>query len=141
MLTQTNKVSMRTIGEEGFGRGNLDALDEVVASDYREHFPTLPGWPTGLAGLKQFITLTRNAFPDLHYSVEDMIVEGEKVVARCRATGTQTGPFLMLPPTGNQATWTEIHIGRFVDGKLVEHWANHDQLGMLQQLGAVPAMG
>jgi predicted ester cyclase len=104
MSTQANTMSMRTIAEEGFQRGNLDALDEVVASDYVEHFPVPPGWPAGLAGLKQFITLTRNAFPDLHYTIEDMIAEGEKVVVRCRATGTQTGPFLMLPPTGKRAS-------------------------------------
>jgi predicted ester cyclase len=141
MSTQSNKLSARTIAEEGFQRGNLDALDVVVTSDYVEHFPVPPGWPAGLAGLKAFITLTHNAFPDFQYTIKDMIAEDDKVVLRCRATGTQTGPFLMLPPTGKQATWTEIHIGRFVDGKLVEHWANHDQLGMLQQLDAVPPMG
>ena len=141
MSTQSNKLSARAIAEEGFQRGNLDALDEVVASDYVEHFPVPPGWPAGLAGLKAFITLTRNAFPDLQYTIEDIVAEGDKVVLRCKATGTQTGPFLMLSPTGKQATWTEIHIGRYVDGILVEHWANQDQLGMLQQLGAVPTMG
>jgi len=141
MSTQSNKISARAIAEEGFQSGNLDALDEVVAMDYVEHFPVPPGWPAGLAGLKAFITLTRNAFPDLQYTIEDMFAEDDKVVLRCRATGTQTGPFLMFSPTGKQATWTEIHIGRYVDGKLVEHWANQDQLGMLQQLGAVPTMG
>ena len=141
MSTQANKVSLCTIAEEGVQRGNLDALDEVVASDYVEHFPVPPGWPSGLAGLKQFIEVTRAAFPDLQYAIEDLVVEDDKVVARITASGTQTGSFMMLPATGKRATWTEIHIARFAGGKMVEHWANHDLLGMLQQLGAIPAMG
>lgn len=85
MSTQTNKGSLRTIAEEGFQKGNLDALDKVVASDYIEHFPVPPGWPAGLAGLKQFITLTRNAFPDLHYTVEDMIADSRGCSRFCHA--------------------------------------------------------
>lgn len=141
MSTQTNKSSMRTIGEEGFHKGNISILDEVVANDYVEHFPVPPGWPAGLEGLKQFIALTRSAFPDLQYTIEDVIAEDDLVAARCTATGTQTGPLMMIPATGKQATWTETHIARFVDGKMVEHWACHDQLGMLQQLGVIPPMG
>lgn len=72
------------------------------------------------------------------YTVEDMIAEGDKVAARATASGTHQGDFLGIPPTGKHATWSEIHIGRVVDGKFVEHWANSDQLGLLQQLGVVP---
>jgi len=140
MSTQANKTSMRAIAEEAFQQGNTRVLDEVVAVDYVEHFPVPPGWPAGLAGLKQFIEVTRAAFPDLQYVVEDLVAEDDKVVARITASGTQTGPFMMLPPTGRRATWTEIHIARFAGGKMVEHWASHDQLGMLQQLGAIPSI-
>jgi predicted ester cyclase len=81
--------------------------------------------------------MLRGAFPDLHLTVEDVVAEGEKVVVRTTARGTMKGDFLGMKPTGKTATWTEIHIGRYAGGKVAEHWATIDQLGMLQQLGLV----
>lgn len=129
---------MRAIPEQIFNEGNLDAADRLFAADYIEHVPILPGLPPGVAGLKVFATALRNAFPDLQYTVEDLIAEGDKVAVRASMRGTHKGEFMSIPPTGKQATWTEIHLCRFADGKVVEHWANGDQLGMLQQLGVVP---
>ena len=141
MSTEQNRVNFRRIPEEIFNQGNLAVADELFAADYIEHVPLFPNWPSGLAGFKQFVTVLRAAFPDFHYTVEDAIAEGDKVVGRITAHGTHKGEFMGIPPTGKQATWTEIHIGRFAGGKLVEHWANLDQLGMLQQLGVVPTPG
>ena len=83
--------------------------------------------------------MLRTAFPDLHYDTEELIAEDDKVVARTTMRGTHTGPFLGIPPTGRRFEQQQIHILRFVDGKAVEHRAVRDDLGMLQQLGVIPA--
>ncbi len=141
MSTEANKAAMRRIPAEVYNQGKLDVADEVLATDYTEHVPLPPGWPSGIAGLKQYVTMLRSAFPDFQYTVEDELAEGDKVVFRLTAQGTQLGEFMGIPPTGKRATWTEMHICRVADGKLVEHWANLDQLGLLQQLGVIPQPG
>lgn len=140
MSTEQNKATMRAIPEQIFNLGNIDAADRLFAANYIEHVPVIPGLPPGVAGLKVYVTAVRSAFPDLRLTVEDLVAEGDRVVMRASVTGTHKGELMGIPPTGKQATWTEIHICRFADGKVVEHWANSDQLGMLQQLGAIPAM-
>lgn len=140
MSTEQNKVIVRRIPLEVFNQGNLAVADQVMAPDYREHV-TAPGIPNNLDGFKQFVTALRAAFPDFQYTIEDEIAEGDTVVERLTARGTQQGAFLGIPATGKQATWSEIHLARIVGGKMVEHWANLDQLGMLQQLGIIPVPG
>jgi predicted ester cyclase len=93
------------------------------------------------AKVKQSIVALKTAFPDLRYTVEDAIACGDQIVHRLSATGTMKGDFMGIPATGKRASWTEIHIGRSVEGRLTEHWAVVDQLGMLVQLGVVPAPG
>jgi predicted ester cyclase len=137
-MLEENKAIVRRIPEELYNEGRLAVADEVIAPDYVEHFPLPLGWPSGLDGLRQFVTVLRAAFPDFRYTIEDEIAEGDMVVIRLTASGTHRGEFMGIPPTGNRATWTEIHVCRIADGKLVEHWANLDQLGMMQQLGVVP---
>jgi hypothetical protein len=83
----------------------------------------------------------RSAFPDFKYTIEQEIAEGDMVVHRLTGRGTMQGEFLGMPATGKQATWQEIHIGRFEDGKIADHWAVVDQVDMLQQLGLMPAPG
>jgi predicted ester cyclase len=140
MSTEENKARMNRIPLEVFNEGKLGVIDEVMAADYVEHLPT-PGFPSGIAGLKQFVTAVRVAFPDFKYTVDESIAEGDKVVQRVTARGTMKGAFAGMAATGKQATWTEIHISRLAGGKLVEHWATVDQLGMLQQLGVIPTPG
>jgi steroid delta-isomerase-like uncharacterized protein len=141
MSAEENKAAMRRIPLEAFNEGNLDVADALFTADYIEHLPLPPGWPTGIAGFKQFVTSLRAAFPDFQYTVEDEIAEGDKVVLRLTAQGTHLGELFGIPATGKHATWTEIHIARSADGKLVEHWANLDQLGQMQQLGVIPTPG
>ncbi len=138
-MFEQNKAIFRAIPEKVVNTGNLDAADHYFAQDFVDH-TTPAGLPNGLAGFKAYITRLRSAFPDLHFTVEDVVAEGETVVVRATARGTMTGDFLEMKATGKTATWTEIHIGRLADGKVVEHWATIDQLGMLQQLGlaAIP---
>ena len=83
--------------------------------------------------------MLRAAFPDLHYTVDDVVAEGDKVVQRVTGSGTMHGPLFGMPATGRSASWSEIHVSRFDGGKVVEHWSVTDQLGMLQQLGLTAA--
>jgi steroid delta-isomerase-like uncharacterized protein len=140
--TERNKVIVRRIPEQIFSRGDLAVADEVLAEEYVEHalFGTrpVPGVPAGREGFKQLVAKLRAAFPDLRYTVEEMVAEGEMVAARVTARGTHQGELMGIPPTGRQVVVTGIHLCRIADGKLVEHWANQDDLGLLQQLGVIP---
>jgi predicted ester cyclase len=138
MTTDQNKTAAIRIVQEGINKNNLGALTELFTANYTEHQPVQPGSPTGLEGFKQWLTAFRVAFPDLHYTIDDTIAEGDKVVQRVTGNGTMTGPFAGMPATLKHASWEEIHISRFKDGKVVEHWATVDQLGMLQKLGLAP---
>jgi len=123
---------------EALNTGNLPAIDEVFASNYVDRNP-FPGTTPDRDGLKQGLTKFRAAFPDYRYTIEDEITAGDKLVHRLTARGTQKGEFQGVSPTGKQVNWTEIHIARVANGKVVEHWGIEDQLGMMQQLGLAPA--
>lgn len=138
MNTHQHKSVIRRIPEELYNQWNLDVAHELFAPDYMEHYPLPPGFPSGIQGLKTFVTLLRSAFPDFAYRVDDLIAEGDRVVCHLTARGTQQGEFMGIPATGKQATWAEMHICRMAEGKVAEHWVVVDQLGMLQQLGVMP---
>jgi predicted ester cyclase len=89
----------------------------------------------GLEGIRQLFGMLRAAFPDLHYVVDDVVADGDKVVQRVTGSGTMLGPLFGLSATGRSASWSEIHINRVDGGKVVEHWSVTDQLWMLPQLG------
>lgn len=141
MSADTNKQAYRRLIEEGFGKGNLAAVDEIVSADLIEHEELPPGFPSGLPGLKALITSLRTAFPDEKSTIEDITADGDKVWARVRAQATNTGPFMGMPATGKRVNIEAIDICRFAGGKVVEHWGVTDNLAMMQQLGVVPAPG
>jgi steroid delta-isomerase-like uncharacterized protein len=141
MSTEQNKASARRGFEEIWNQGNLAVVDELTSPDYAGHF-FLPGMASGVEGFKQFVMLYRSAFPDVHFTVDDIVAEGDRVATRWTATGTHTGQLMNIPPTGKKVTVTGMTLTRYnAEGKGVEGWANFDQLGMLQQLGVVPAPG
>ena len=118
--------------------GDIDGFGRQLADDFAER-EALPGFPPTKAGVIQYFRTLIAAFPDLRMVPEDVIVSGEKVVARVRVTGTQKGPFLGIPATGKQVDVSLIDIIRFGgDGRAQEHWGIVDQLAMMQQLGAIP---
>ncbi len=137
MSTEENKAIARRQLEEVWNYGNLNVLDEYVAPGAPNHDPNVPIAP-GPEGLKQVASLYRSAFPDIHFTIEQQIAEGDYVVQRVTATGTQRGDLPGIPATGKYTTTTGIVIGRFKDGKFVEGWSLFDQLGLMQQLGVVP---
>lgn len=138
--TEDIKALGRRIPLEAFNQGNKAVFDEVVAADADDHLPP-PGLPPGREGYKQFVTMLRAAFPDIHYTVNVEVAEGDKMMHHTTARGTHRGAFLGIAPTGKQVTWNEMHILRFANGQAVEHWGNVDQLSILQQLGVIPAAG
>ncbi len=138
MSVEENKVMYRRLIEEGFNRGNDAVIDEVLSPDFVEHEP-LPVQATGREAVKQFFAMMRSAFPNFRMTIEDMIGEGDIVVARAIMRATNSGPFMGMPPTGKQVSMEFIDLVRFADGKIVEHWGVGDNLGLMQQLGLVPA--
>ncbi len=149
MSIEENEALAFRFFQEVSNEGNLDLLDEILSPDFVDHNP-LPDAPPGPEGAKQFVAMMHTAFPDMHVTIEDIIATEDKVVVRVTAGGTHKGFLgqksngmadLGLPgePTGKYATWTEIHIGRIANGKVVEHWYNVDVLGMVVQLGLIPS--
>jgi len=119
--------------------GDIDGFGDHMAEDFVEH-EEMPGLEPSKDGVKQMFRMYLAAFPDLQMDVEDVLVSGDKVVARVRANGTQQGEFMGLPPTGKSVDVQLIDIIRFgEDGLACEHWGVFDALGMMQQLGAIPA--
>lgn len=139
-MTTDMKRMVEHIPLEVLNSGNFGLIDELMAPDFVEHFAQ-PGVPPTREGFKQAAIALKTAFPDLHYVIEDSIETGDRIVHRLTASGTMKGDFMGIPATGKRATWTEIHIGRVANGRLTEHWGLVDQLGMLVQLGIVPAPG
>ncbi len=138
-MSEENKAVSRRVVEEVFTRGNLDGLDEIVDPNFVNHDPASPEEVRGPEGLKQFVQLYRSAFPDLEVTIEDQVAEGDEVASRWSARGTHQGELFGIPPTGRETRVTGITIDRIQGGKIVESYNNWDTLGLLQQLGAVPA--
>ena len=138
MSPEAHKALFRRFADEALNRGNLDAIDEFMPPNFVEHEP-LPVPAAGREGVKQFFAQLRSGLPDLQMTIEDLIAEGDRVVARFVVRGTHQGAFLGIPPTGKSVGFTGIDIVRIANGRIVEHWGNTDTLGFLQQLGAIPA--
>lgn len=135
-MSEQNKAIVRRSLEEVYNRGNLDAVDELVSEDFLAH--TTSQDIRGAMQMKQYVRELRRAFPDLHMVIDDQIAEGDKVVTRWTASGTHTGPFQGIPPTGKHGSMSGIDIDYVVGGKAVECWTISDDLSLLQQLGVVP---
>jgi steroid delta-isomerase-like uncharacterized protein len=142
MSVEENKAISRRDVDEGFNKGNLAALDQIYASNHVNH-DNLPGLPNKVEGLKQFIGMYmyRVAFPDLNTKIDLQIAEGDRVVTHWTATGTNKGSLMGMPATNKRATITGTTIERFAGGKIVETRNTFDQVGMMQQLGVIPAPG
>jgi len=133
-----NKQLVQTFYEEVINGGDVDKIDELVSEDFVEH-EEFPGISPDRDGVKDFFRLLRSAFPDVHFTPEDVISDGELVASRFTMTGTHEGEFMRVPSSGRQVTVSGIDIIRVRDGKCVEHWGQFDALGLLQQLGALAA--
>jgi steroid delta-isomerase-like uncharacterized protein len=135
------KVLARQLADQVFSKGDLDAFEEILSDNYINHNIPVPGIPGTKDGFRELVKATRNAFPDVVVHVDDIIAEGEMVVFHDHVKATSKGEFFGVPPSGGVVEWTEIHWLRVAGGKIIEHWANFDQLGILQQLGALAGDG
>ncbi len=140
MSAEENKAVIRRAYDELWNERNVGVVDELVAEDFLNHAAP-PDRQRGRQDLKDMILMFESAFPDFHYEVEDVIAEREKVAVRDLFRGTHQGNFMGIPATGNRVTMEAIHIYRFREGKLAEHWVVRDDLGMMRQLGVAPAPG
>jgi steroid delta-isomerase-like uncharacterized protein len=139
MSADENKAVVRAFIDEVWNRGNFAAEDQYFAPDIIVHDPPLPGLPAGAEGAKKIPAFWHRVFPDIVINIDDMVAEGDMVVERFTMHGTHEGELFGLAPTGKRVTMGGILFLRIADGKIVERWATNDTLGLLQQLGAIPA--
>ncbi len=140
MSEAENKTIARRFNEDVWGRGDEAALEELLAPNFID-YGALPGQSPDREGHKQTLAAFRSAFPDLNVTTEDIIGEGDKVVSRWTARGTHHGELLGIAPTGNEVTFTGIDVLRIAEGKVVERWAEGNDLEVMQQIGAIPEPG
>lgn len=128
MSIEENKRAVRELVAEVWSKHQLEKVGEFIAGDLLDD---------AVEHTRQFL----DAFPDVQVTIEDLIAEGDKVVARLHGTGTNSGPFAGQPPTGKRITLTSVRIYRLAEGKVVESWAMQDRLGLMEQLGFVQSPG
>jgi steroid delta-isomerase-like uncharacterized protein len=133
MSVEENKQIVRRY-QEIYNSNNLDALEEVVSENLLTP-SIMPGIPSGIEGAKVAHKIMLTGFPDYQTVIDDLIAEGDQVVARITMSGTHTGNFMGIPATGKRVEFTGIYIARIMGGKIVEHWGEEDGVSLLTQLG------
>jgi steroid delta-isomerase-like uncharacterized protein len=139
MSAEENKAIIRRVFEEGLNQRRLDLFDALLAPTYVNH--NMPAPTPGPAGFKAVIGMFLSAFPDISITVEDVLAEGDRVATRGTFRGTHQGEFMGVPPTGKAVAVSYIDLWRLEGGRAVENWVQMDLLGLMQQLGAIPAPG
>lgn len=140
MSAEDNKALARRWLDEVWSKGDLSLIDELIAPNYVLYDPIRPGLK-GRVGIKESIAAFRIAFPDIHFTIEAQIAEGEQVVTRYIVQGTHLGPLMGIPATGKQGTITGMDIYRITHRQIEEAWTNWDTLGLLQRIGIIPPIG
>jgi predicted ester cyclase len=139
MADETERAVAERLLMEGYGRGNPDVLSRLAAPEFIDH--GLPeGFPASAEGTSSFILALHGAVPDLRYTIDESFLAGNRVAIRATGHGTMKGSLFGHPASGKEATWTEIHISAMERGRLTEHWAVIDWMGMLQQFGLTPGI-
>ena len=140
MSAEENKAVVRRWIAEVINKQNVALIDELFAPDYVNHMAP-PGFPTGAPGEKQFTQMFFGAFPDSHMELLDVVAEGDRIVGRYVYSATHKGEFMGIPPTGKHFSVSGINIIRLAGGKIAENWPSLDMLGIMQQIGVIPAPG
>jgi steroid delta-isomerase-like uncharacterized protein len=135
MSIAENKKIVRRY-QDIYNSNDLESLSEVVSEDLLTP-KIMPGIPGGMEGAKAAHRIMLAGFPDYQTVIDDLVAEGDKVAARITMSGTNTGTFMGIPPTGKRISFTGIYIARIANGKIVEHWGEEDSISLLQQLGAL----
>lgn len=136
MSVEENKALARRIIQEGYVKGNLAAVDGVLAAGFVDHDPD-SGVTGDREGLKKFIKISRDAFSNIQCTIDDVIAENDKVMLKATFTGTHKGTFMGIRATGKRVAFKAITIERFAAGKEVERWSLYDRFSLMQQLGVI----
>ena len=140
MSADEQKALLRRYVEEVWDKGNLAALDDFLAADYRRHVsPTAA--PLTRDGQKQCLAGFRSGFPDIELTLQDVPAEGDRVVFRSTMRGTHEGEFQGIPPTGKSVAVPGVVFYRIADGKIAEFRGQFDRMSLIQQLGVIPGAG
>jgi steroid delta-isomerase-like uncharacterized protein len=139
-MSAENKAVVRRCFKEIWSKGNIDLIDQLVAPNYAHHDSAGPMPGAGRDGFKQHVTAYRTAFPDLTFTVDDILAEDNKVTARWTARGTHIGTLLGMAPTGKQVTTEGISVLRIANGKLAESWVTWDTWGLMKQIGVAESL-
>ena len=133
-MTTQNKAIVRRYFTEVLTAGNLELIDTLIAQDYVSHYPAGYELGGGPEDVRQIVSSVRRAFPDVHFTVEDLIAEGEKIVCRWTFQGVQEEDFMGIPASGRKATVMGIAIYRVINERIAEAWFTWDALGLMRQL-------
>lgn len=138
-MSEANKSIFRRFVDEVINRGDLGAVDELLAEEYTEHSSLIPGLPAGREGAKQQFALLHAAFPDLSVTLEDTVAEDDRVASRSTWRATHRGEWLGLQATGQILEFSQLEIVRIRRGRITEHWGSAQAQNLMQLLGK-PAM-
>ncbi len=137
MTLQANARLIERYFEEVWNQGKVDALDELLTSDYLNHSPGLPDPQPGPEGLKPIVLMMREGIPDLHYNIEDLVLAEDRVAAFVHMTGTHTGRFFGIAPSGKAIDVRQMQIEWIRDGRICQHWRITEDLKLMRQLGVI----
>lgn len=137
-MTEDREQLIRRFTDEHWNKGNVDVIDEVFETHASIHDPSFP--VNGINGLKDQVRQLREAQPDLHVDVHDVLVAGDMTASRFTLRGTATNEFRGLPATGKSYAMSGMNIEKWQNDRIIEQWTNYDLLGCLQQVGIIPAM-
>lgn len=137
MSKTSNEQLIRRYFEEVWNNGKLDVLDEIISSDYINHNAGMANPVAGPEGLKPIVSAIREAFPDLKYVIENLVVSDSQIAVHTTMHGTHKGDFFGLAPTNKVIKVSQMQIERIENNKIVEHWRVTDELTMLRQLGQI----
>lgn len=127
----------RQLIEDDLNTGDVAVAERIIAAEFVDH-TNPPGLQHGLAGHRGIVDIFHAAFPDVRWTIDDMVAEGDRVAMRLTMTGTHRGEFFGIPPTGRRVEVGGTHIVRIQDDRVAEHWGHNDDLGLMRQLGAIP---
>ncbi|HEY5615288.1 MAG TPA: ester cyclase [Bacteroidota bacterium] len=137
MTTEENKALAHRFYKEVINKANFSLAEELLSPEFRDRYAPL-NQPQGIEGFRQLLTMVATAFPDVQVNIDELVAEGDRVVARLTVTGTHTGVLMgTIQPTGKRATWTGIDILIVKNGQIAERWSQRDLLGLVRQLGVV----
>lgn len=136
-MSEHNRTAIQRYFDLLFNQGRTELIDELLHPDYVNHSPGSPELPRGRDGVRIVVEALRRGFPDLHYTIEELVVADDAVTARTTLRGTHLGEFFGMAPTGRKVCVGQMTIERFQDGKIIAHHRLTDDLTMLRQLGVL----